>query len=102
MRDLLLPFGQMNGVGDKVMKLMSGRKSGDPSTSKNGDEGQAVLGELDRIHEKNKPVDLSACTVAYCFLFSKSCLIPHCSTELFSLHSGLRLQIAKTKPLFYL
>lgn len=38
-----------SGVGDKVMKLMSGQKRGDPSTSKRS-EGQAALVELDRIH----------------------------------------------------
>ena len=51
----------------------------------NGDEGQAGLGELDRIHIK--PVDLSACRVAYCFSFRQKL---SASTPLESPHLSTR------------
>lgn len=64
----------------------------------NGDEGQAVLRELDRIHKK-KPVDLSALRVAYCFSFPKSCLPPTPQHPLHptNLHITKRLLHAKNE-----
>lgn len=49
------------------------------------DEGQAALGELDRISfrkkkEKKKPVNLSAYRIMYCFMFERAVSIAAVNT----------------------